>query len=201
MLYDYDFINKIVDIPAGTTDVLVLDLINDIRDAEATAQGICYGQIASASGSESLGGGVSVGITVNLLDDWQVRFSTGNYIAKIFGGNLVGGLDGDPVAYSSGVQVLLLQSAASTVVQVSTGSGLSTEEHDKLMGVPTAAGTASAVWEDTTGAAVATRLAEAWGRLGLDPSAPLATGTTSISFGDIVMAMTGDATSTTVTRQ
>jgi hypothetical protein len=132
MLYDYDFTNKIIDIPFGITDVLVQTLLSDIRDAEATAQGVAYGQIASASGGESLGSGVSVGITVNLLDSWQVRFAAGNYIAKIAGGNLVGGLAGDPVAYSTGVQVLLLQSAASTVVSITTGSGLSAQQDATL---------------------------------------------------------------------
>lgn len=47
----------------------------------------------------------------------------------------------------------------------------------------------------------APKIDEIHGRLGLDPSAPLVTGQTSITFGDIVMAMTGDASSTTVTRQ
>jgi len=35
------------------------------------------------------------------------------------------------------------------IIQVSSGSGLSTEEHNKLMAVPTATGNASAVWEYT----------------------------------------------------
>jgi hypothetical protein len=64
-----------------------------------------------------------------------------------------------------------------------------------------AAAVAAAVWQHATGAAVATRLAEAWARLGLDPGRPLVSGQTSITFGDIVMAMTGDATQTTLTRQ
>jgi len=59
---------------------------------------------------------------------------------------------------------------------------------------------AQAVWQHGTGVSVAIRLAEAWGRLGLDPSKPLNTGQTSITFGQIVMALTGDATNTTVTR-
>lgn len=121
MIYDYDFASKLIDVPFGIDTVNVLDLIDDIRQAEATEQGVVYGQIASASGKESLGGSVSVGVTVNLLDDWQIRFATGNYIAKVSGGNLVGGLGGDPVAYSAGVQVLLVQSAASTVVVTSDG--------------------------------------------------------------------------------
>ena len=147
MIYDYDFANKIIDIPNGVTTVLVSDLITDIRYAEATAQGITYGQIASASGGESLGPGVSVGITVNLLDSWQIRFAEGvpgvGYIAKIAGGNLVGGLNGDPVAYSNGVQVLLLQSAASTVVATSTGSGLSAAQDQKLTDILSVASTAN----------------------------------------------------------
>ena len=132
MTYTYDFTNKIIGISEAQADVSVIGLLSDIREAEASEIGICYGQIASASGGESLGGSVSVGVTVNLLDDWQVQFATGNYIAKISGGNLVGGLGGDPVAYSMGVQVLLLQSAASTVVLQSTGSGLSAEQDATL---------------------------------------------------------------------
>lgn len=93
-------------------------LVNAIREEEASERGICYPQIATASGKESLGGNVSVGLTVALVNPWQIRFWAGNYIAKISGGNLVGGIGDDPVAYSAGVQVLLIQSAASTVVAV-----------------------------------------------------------------------------------
>jgi hypothetical protein len=122
-------------------------LINAIRAQEASDTGVLYQQIATASGKEDLGSGVAVGLTVNLISPWQVKFWAGNYIAKIAGGNLVGGLEGDPVAYSAGVQVLLVQSAASTVVTNSTGSGLSVEQSDKLMSIPTAPVTAAAVWE------------------------------------------------------
>jgi hypothetical protein len=89
----------------------------------------------------------------------------------------------------------------SLLVSLVTGSGLSTEEHDKLLAVPTAASNAATVWANTTGAAVVTQLAEAWGRLGLDVTAPMTTTQSAITFGSVTMAMTGDATSTTVTRQ
>jgi len=56
-------------------------------------------------------------------------------------------------------------------------------------------------WNGTDSAVYAEMLAEAWARLGLDPGRPLVSGQTSITFGDIVMAMTGDATQTTLTRQ
>jgi hypothetical protein len=44
-------------------------------------------------------------------------------------------------------------------------------------------------------------LAEAWGRLGLDPSKPLITGQTQITFGDIVMALAESGGAITLTRQ
>jgi hypothetical protein len=71
------------------------------------------------------------------LDDWQLCFPPGNYIAKVAGGNLIGGIAGDPIAYSAGVQTLLIQSAASTVVTVSggTGSGATIEEIERPGGM------------------------------------------------------------------
>lgn len=163
MIYDYDFNNKWVEIPWALKDsVLVIDLLSDIRLAEATEQGITYGQIASASGKESLGGEVAVGVTVQLLDDWQVVFPAGNYIATISGGNLVGGLLGNPVAYVAGVQILNIQSAASTVVSTSTGVSTSdralletaaakataAEKMLKNDAVTNTAGTQSTVYDD-----------------------------------------------------
>jgi len=132
MLYDYDFVNQLISIPAGITTVVMQDLINDIRDIEYTTQGITYGSIATASGKEPLGNDIYIGITVELLDNWQIYFYPGQYIVTVGGGNLVGGPGGDPIAYSPGVQVLLLQSAASTVVLQSTGSGLSTTQDSNL---------------------------------------------------------------------
>lgn len=136
MTLGFDFVNKLISISSPQDTLSVLDLIDEIRTEEASAEGIWYSQIASASGKEDLGGGVYTGVTVYLHPPWQVRFWDGNYIAKIFGGNLVGGPSGDPVAYSPGVQVLLIQSAASTVVIQSAGSALTQEEHNQLMALP-----------------------------------------------------------------
>lgn len=137
MAYSFDFKNELINITSPQTEVSIQDLIDEIRTAEASEEGIQYDVIAGASGKESLGSGVSVGITVELLGNWQLKFWSGSYIAKITGGNLVGGPSGDPVAYTAGVQVLLIQSAASTVVSVSTGGALTTEEHDQLMATAT----------------------------------------------------------------
>ena len=123
MAYSYDFVGSLVNVVAQTT-VDCQDLYNSIAQEQASAIGICFPAIAAATGKQSLGGSVSVGLTVQLLGTWQLKFQTGNYVATIAGGNLVGGLANDPVAYSAGVQVLIIQSAASTIV-ATTGGGTS----------------------------------------------------------------------------
>lgn len=130
--FTFDFAADRIDVDAGTDDVDVGDLYTAIKQAQASAEGVIYGRIASGSGLVALGPGVQVGLTVELLGAWQLRFPAGNYIARVAGGNLVGGPGGDPIAYTAGVQTLLIQSAASTVV---TAGG----------SVPTAAQNAAAV--------------------------------------------------------
>ena len=90
----FDFPNTVIEIADGQTTLDMQDLINDIRTAEASGLGIDYQKIANASGKESLGGAVSVGITVELQNGWQIHFEAGNYIAEVGGGNLVGGPGG-----------------------------------------------------------------------------------------------------------
>jgi hypothetical protein len=121
MALSFDHTTRLINIQSPQDTLNCQDLIDAIREEEASERGILYAPIATASGKEDLGNGVYVGMTVNLLSPWQVKFWEGNYIAKIAGGNLVGGIIGDPVAYSAGVQVLLIQSAASTVVVTSDG--------------------------------------------------------------------------------
>lgn len=136
MAINFDMENNLINITSPQNTLSIQDLIDAIRIQEASDEGIFYSQIATASGKEDLGGDVYIGITVNLIAPWQIKFWEGSYIAKISGGNLVGGPSGDPVAYSAGVQVLLIQSAASTIVIQSSGSCLTQSEHDKLMSLP-----------------------------------------------------------------
>jgi hypothetical protein len=98
-------------------------LYTAIKAAQASVEGIIYDRIGRGSGLNILGPGVQVGLTVEVLGDWQLRFPAGNYVARIAGGNFIGGPGGDPIAYTAGVQTLLIQSAASTVV-TEGGGGL-----------------------------------------------------------------------------
>lgn len=125
----FNYYTQIIEIEAPQTTVVVQDLINDIRAAEFEWIGFAYPKIADAGGKDALGGNVYTGITVFLYPNWQLKFWDGSYTATITGGNLVGGLGGNPVAYTPGVNVNIIQSASSTLL---TGA-LTTEEHDKLM--------------------------------------------------------------------
>lgn len=114
--FTFDFDQSVIDADPGTLDVDCGFLYEAIKTAQASEEGILYEQIGKGSGLSELGPGVQVGLTVELLGPWQLRFAEGNYVARVAGGNLIGGPGGDPIAYSAGVQTLLIQSAASTVV-------------------------------------------------------------------------------------
>jgi len=60
---------------------------------------------------------------------------------------------------------------------------------------------AAAVWASPVAIALLTHAAETWGRMGLDAANPLLTNQTSVTFGTVSMALTGDQTSSTLTRQ
>ena len=142
MALAFDYTDSSIHV-TGQTSVDVQVLVNAIRTEEASETGITYPAILDASGKADLGNSIYTGITASLID-WQLEFEAGAYSAVISGGNLVGGVEGNPVAYSSGVQVKLIQSAAGTLTAVG-GSALTSEEHAQLMalsnGLTTSQGT------------------------------------------------------------
>lgn len=131
MAFIFNYYTQIIDVTSPQVEVEIQQLLNAIRVAEFDNIGLAYPKIADASGKESLGGGVVTGITLYLYPNWQIRFWEGNYTATVRGGNILGGLNDQPIAYTPGVQVQIIQSASSTLVY-GTG-GLTVEEHDKLM--------------------------------------------------------------------
>ena len=114
--FTIDFVEDCIDVDAGVTDIEVIPLWAAIKAAQSSEEGIIHARLAIGSGLNTLAAGVTTGLTVELLGDWQICFPPGNYVARVGSGNLIGGPGGDPIAYSAGVQTLLIQSAASTVV-------------------------------------------------------------------------------------
>lgn len=120
--FTFEFSTSRIAIDSGVTDIDCIQLYTATKLAQASQEGIIYGRIAKGSGLSTLGPAVQVGLTVELLGSWQLQFPIGNYVARVAGGNLIGGPGGDPIAYSAGVQTLLIQSAASTIVTSGGGS-------------------------------------------------------------------------------
>jgi hypothetical protein len=117
--FTFRFATNLIEVDVGSTDIDCATFYSAIKLAQASEVGIIYDKIGEGSGLTTLGPGVQVGITVELLGNWQLKFPAGNYVARIAGGNLVGGPGGDPIAYTAGVQTLLIQSANATVVTTS----------------------------------------------------------------------------------
>lgn len=112
---------KLIGVPqADAQPLLIQDLVNAIRDEEASERGIAYDHILDATGKEDLGGGVMTGITAALRSTWKLNFAAGAYQATITGGNLADALA--RVNNTGSPQVVVLASAAATVV-ASGGSG------------------------------------------------------------------------------
>lgn len=121
-------------ITSPTISVTMQELIDAIRAEEYSVRGIVFNKIADAVGKDNLSGGVQVGITVSLLENWQLEPFPGNYTLTIGGGNLVQSTSGDPVAFViGGPQVEITQSAASTIVEVNSGSGLNPDQDNRLL--------------------------------------------------------------------
>lgn len=131
MAYLFNYHTQIIDVLSPQVDVDLNELTNNIRAAEFDWIGLGYPKICEARGKDSLGGGIYTGIVLYLYPNWQLRFWEGTYTATIRGGNIIGGLNNQPIAYTAGVQVQVIQSASSTLVY-GTG-GLTAAEHDKLM--------------------------------------------------------------------
>lgn len=135
MSLSFDFVNSEIQVLNPQTTVDVQTLVNSIRAAEDSVIGQAYPSIANITGKQSLGGGVLVGITCELIN-WQLKPWAGNYVMTISGGNLVGGKSGVAVAYVAGVQVSNILSANATIAATG-GSALTAQEHDRLFAVPT----------------------------------------------------------------
>lgn len=153
--FTFDYVTSQILVDGGVVNLTCASLYTAIKLAQSYIEGIAYPRIATGSGLNTLAAGVQVGLTVQLLDSWQLKFPAGSYVATVGGGNLIGGLGGVPVAYSAGVQVALILSANATVVggggdpfaNISeSGQSYGKQLRDMraaLLGVTTGGGTAS----------------------------------------------------------
>jgi hypothetical protein len=134
-----DFTDQVVRCDAGYSTLEIQELVNACREAEYSETGMAFPKICNASGKEYLDidNGVQVGITIVLLDGWVIYSEKGSGVFRVLGGNLVQVSGGNPFLENSALTYVNILSASSTVVAVTTGSGLSTEERSHLLAIPT----------------------------------------------------------------
>ncbi len=125
----FDFYLKIITVPSPDAALDLQYLINQVRYAEETLNpGIQYNKISDAFGKQDLGGGVSVGLTVVLLDGWRVSFEPRSgpdtVSCRISGGNFVGEAGANPVAPTAFTQVTISQSSSATIITPASDTNL-----------------------------------------------------------------------------
>lgn len=190
MAISINWSTKVISIPQSYLSILgggryglaIETFRNDLKNIEDSEEGMAFPNTHSRNAPVTLSG-ATYAQTFQILSPYSVSFeNTGTpYTVVVSGAN---SNLGDVTNFDGGMSLVIGNSAG----LIETGGGDPTVIAD-------------AVWNHVTGAAIATRLAEAWGRLGLDPSKPLVTGQTEISFGAIVMALTQSSSNITVTRQ
>lgn len=137
--FTFDKTANVITVAAPDLIVTIPELITAIRDFEDNQFGMDISKIADASGKEDLGGGVSVGLTLKLLD-WKLKFADRagptTVLADVVGGNLIAvDENGDfvnPIEPSTFVTVTKTASSSATLI---TGAG-------------DAAAIADAVWDE-----------------------------------------------------
>lgn len=178
MALSFDTANLVIESTASITDLPAFHA--DLRDWEDSPEGAVW-PVTHSWKALDLGGGAYF-YQADLANGWKLKFpNAGNYAIN---GNLNGTIV--PVA---GVFVERKTSAAYATTAIG-GSG------------PSAADIAAATWEHASASQTINRLAEVWGRLGLNAGQPVTQGNTQISFGDIVLALALDGNGNgTITRQ
>ncbi len=134
--FTFDFDAARIDVDAGVTTLDCGLLYEAIKNAQASEAGLIHPRIASGSGRNMLGPGVRTALTLELLAPWQIRFPPSANSVTISGGNLIGGPNGDPLADCPGVTIVLIQSAAATLVAGGSGASAASDIAEAVWRTP-----------------------------------------------------------------
>jgi len=127
MAITFNEVTKVILIEAPQIEVNIQDLINAIREWEDNPEAMDDDMVARATGKQSLGGGATVGITLELINNWRIQFEDRDppdYIAcTVSGGNLVATNDynNNPIKPSAYTQITIAQSSSATLSTESRG--------------------------------------------------------------------------------
>jgi len=157
MAVTFDKNTKIITVLSPATTITIQDLHDEIRIYEADNSNLEITQIANASGKQDLGGGVRVGITLELINDWRLAFEArpgpDTILCTVAGGNLVatnqyGNTAIFPTAFT---QVIISQSSSATISDASTVANTNIMYMLETMRTGSHAGVGSIFYWDPTG--------------------------------------------------
>jgi len=131
-----DYASRIIHSDASITDAVVFH--DQLRGIEASETGMLYPVIHTYK-ELSLGGG-AIFPAVDFINGWTLQFAAGNW--TVSGGNISCTIN--PVANCYVERLMASAYTFALIPSADGGGGLSTEEHDKLLSVPTANSNATA---------------------------------------------------------
>lgn len=131
-----DYYTEVVYITSPTTTVTVQELVDAIRAAEDTPEGIAFGGsvatlqdgVADAEGKVTLKGSIDSGIIMTLHSDWYIEFWDGVVLGTVQDGNVAGGLASRPIRCEVGSSDTALVLGAVDTTIVGGGGGLTQEQ-------------------------------------------------------------------------
>lgn len=122
MALQFDIDEKLIIVEAPATTVEIQELIRGIRAFESERLSMLISSFADASGKEELSPGKLVGLTLNLRDNWRIKFEDrpGPTTVRCFvtSGNLsaVNDFDNDPICASEYVSTTIEQSTSAALI-------------------------------------------------------------------------------------
>lgn len=118
MALSFDKVNQVITVLSPDTEITIQNLLNSIREWEDELSSMDVPKVVSCAGKEPLGGGVVVGLTLTLLDDWQLSFEarTGPSYTQctVSGGNIVAVNANGSIYPTAFTQVLITASSSAT---------------------------------------------------------------------------------------
>jgi hypothetical protein len=127
-----DYVNKKIRATSTRDTFTDQDVVDIIKNAEATLDGIRLTAFADIGGGTELTPGVFTALTVELISPWQLSWASGSVANASVNGNIVGGVAGDVVEdIVGGPQVTVRLAQAGTTVAV--GSGVTQQDKDDIV--------------------------------------------------------------------
>jgi len=131
----FDPVNKLIKILSPTTEIDALDIYSDAMDWADEIQNMSHDVPIQAVGKFALGGGIYSDIIFILVNGWKIKWYNGTYTGVVKGTLITEDESRRTVPPDTGsMEAVFAVASAGTISLVSSGSGLSQEEHDQLMG-------------------------------------------------------------------